>query len=75
MALDSLVLRLKSLKIQDVYSFDYIQKLDKQQMEGMEASVKLLKLIGCLDKNGNITKIGEFLLKIPIEPFLARAIV
>ena len=35
----------------------------------------MLKMIGCLDKNDNLTKLGQFLLKIPIQPFLARAIV
>lgn len=32
-------------------------------------------MIGCLDTNENITSIGQFLVKIPIEPFLARSII
>ena len=35
-----------------------------------------MKIIGALDgKTEKITKIGEVLIKIPIEPFLSRAIV
>lgn len=32
-------------------------------------------MIGCLDQKEKITTIGSFLVKIPIEPFLARAII
>ncbi len=35
-----------------------------------------MKMLNCLDfQTEKITTIGEFLVKIPIEPFLARAIV
>jgi HrpA-like RNA helicase len=46
MALDSLVLRLKSLRIKNIFDFPYIETPDKQ---GMITSIDLLKLLGCLD--------------------------
>ena len=41
----------------------------------MKTSTEVLKMIGCLEQSGKITSIGRFLVKIPIEPFLARAII
>jgi HrpA-like RNA helicase len=35
----------------------------------------MLKLIGAISDKEQVTKIGELLIKIPIEPFLSRAIV
>jgi HrpA-like RNA helicase len=66
------VLRLKTLGINNVSNFDYIEKPDE---EGMKTSIETLKMIGCLDGKEYITSIGRFLVKIPIEPFLARSII
>jgi HrpA-like RNA helicase len=57
------VLRLKTLGINNVSKFDYIEKPDE---EGMKTSIETLKMIGCLDEKENITSIGKFLVKIPI---------
>lgn len=68
-----MVLRLKSLKINEVITFPY---LSKPSIEGLKNSQELLKLIGALEgTSGKITKIGELLVKIPVDPFLSRAIV
>lgn len=72
MALDTVVLRLKSLKIKDVLSFDYLSPPDPK---GLKVSVETMKIMGCLDNREEITEIGKLLIKIPIEPFLSRAIV
>ena len=72
MALDTLVLRLKSLEIEDVMGFPY---LSKPEEEGLRQSVRLMKHLNCLNNNGRITEIGRMLVRIPIEPFLSRAIV
>ena len=71
-ALETLVLRLKTLGINNVSTFDYIERPDE---EGMKTSIETLKMIGCLDEKEVITSIGKILVKIPIEPFLARAII
>lgn len=46
MALDSVVLRLKSLQIQDVINFPY---LSKPNAEGLKISLQTMKIIGCLN--------------------------
>ena len=63
MALDTVVLRLKSLKIDDVLSFPYLSPPDP---DGLKISLQNMKLIGCLDDRGNITDVGRLLVKIPI---------
>ena len=45
MALDTLVLRLKSLEIDNVTAFPYISPPDK---EGLNISVKTMVMLGCL---------------------------
>lgn len=73
MALDTVVLRLKSLEIKDIINFPYLSPPSK---EGLLNSIEIMKMLKCLDdKTEEITIIGELLVKIPIEPFLARAIV
>ena len=72
-SLETVVLRIKSLKISDVVNFPYISKPD---VEGLKSSIEILTLIGALSGSSQeITKIGELLIKIPIDPFLSRAIV
>ena len=72
-ALDSVVLRLKSLNIQNVLTFPYIERPSE---EGLINSVRTMKMLGCLDETTEkITPIGEFIVYLPIEPFLARAII
>ena len=67
------MLRLKSLNINDVINFPYIENPDS---EGLKNSEEILKLIGALHpQKGTITKIGSLLIKLPIEPFLSRAII
>ena len=73
MALDTLVLRLKSLEIEDVLGFPYISRPSE---EGLRQSIKLMTHLNCLNgKTEGITEIGRMLVKIPIEPFLSRAII
>jgi len=47
-ALETLVLRLKTLGINNVSTFDYIEKPDE---EGMKTSIETLKMIGCLNND------------------------
>ena len=72
-SLEAVVLRIKSLKISDVINFPFISKPSE---EGLINSLELLTMIGALSgKEQTITKIGSILVKIPIDPFLSRAIV
>lgn len=67
------MLRLKILRIHDVINFSYLEKPDT---EGLKKSLEILTLIGALEpKSEKVTKIGELLIKLPIEPFLSRAII
>ncbi len=45
-ALETLILRLKTLGIDNVSKFDYIERPDE---EGMKTSTEILKMIGCLN--------------------------
>ena len=64
MALDTLVLRLKSLKIEDVINFPYLSEPSK---DGLSESLRVMTLMGCLDtETKKITEIGKILVKIPI---------
>ena len=52
--------------------FEYISRPDE---EGLIKAIDLLKLTGGLEyESEKISNIGQLLIKIPIEPFLARAI-
>jgi len=56
-----------------VINFKYIERPDA---DGLKTSEEILKLIGAIDPiKGTITKIGNLLIKLPIEPFLSRAII
>jgi HrpA-like RNA helicase len=64
MALDTVVLRLKSLSIKDVVKFPY---LSKPSEEGLLNSLETMKMLGCLNtQTSTITAIGELLVRIPI---------
>jgi HrpA-like RNA helicase len=71
-SLDTVVLRLKSLGIDNLFTFSYISPPEKQ---GIETSIETLKVIEALDKCTEITAIGEILLLIPIEPILGRSLI
>ena len=64
MALDTLILRIKSLGLEDVIGFPYLSRPDS---EGLKESLETMKMLECLDeKTGKITEIGRMLVKIPI---------
>ena len=64
MALDTLVLRLKSLRINDVINFPY---LSQPSLDGIKESIRIMTFMGCLEeKTEKITEIGKILVRIPI---------
>lgn len=61
--LDTLVLRLKQLKIKDILNFQYIEPPDS---DALKESQDRMQIIGCLDDFNDITEVGLLLVKIPI---------
>lgn len=47
MALDTVVLRLKSLNIKDIINFPYLSKPDE---EGLKVSIEMMKMLNCLNE-------------------------
>uniref|UniRef100_A0A7C4R642 RNA helicase n=1 Tax=candidate division CPR3 bacterium TaxID=2268181 RepID=A0A7C4R642_UNCC3 len=70
--LSNVVLMMKKLGIKDVVDFDFI---DKPNPENVLKAIEDLKLLGALDENENITKLGETMAQIPLEPKISRMVV
>lgn len=70
--LSEVVLRMAELGIQDFYNFDFISKPERQ---GITGAIETLNMLGALDKNHNLTSIGEMMTIFPLEPRISRMIV
>lgn len=70
--LTSTVLTLKSLNIENVIDFDF---LDRPAIEAIESALKQLFLLEAIDKNGQIKSIGYELVKFSVEPTFAKALI
>lgn len=70
--LASVVLTLKSLGIQDVFTFDF---MDPPPENALMKALELLYALGALDGNGEITKVGERMVEFPVDPMLSKMIV
>ncbi|XP_023634100.1 probable pre-mRNA-splicing factor ATP-dependent RNA helicase DEAH8 isoform X2 [Capsella rubella] len=70
--LASVVLTLKSLGIQDVFTFDF---MDPPPETALLKALELLYALGALDGNGEITKVGERMVEFPVDPMLSKMIV
>ncbi|KAL4192929.1 hypothetical protein AMTRI_Chr06g196760 [Amborella trichopoda] len=68
------VLYLKSLDLRDidVLQFDF---LDRPSPLSLEDALKQLYLIDAIDENGSITKVGQLMAELPLEPSLARTLI
>ncbi|KAL8156964.1 putative pre-mRNA-splicing factor ATP-dependent RNA helicase DEAH4 [Apium graveolens] len=68
------VLYLKSLDLPDIeiLKFDF---LDPPSSESLEDALKQLYLIDAIDDNGSITKIGQTMAELPLEPSLSRTLI
>jgi ATP-dependent RNA helicase DHX37/DHR1 len=67
--LDSSILTLKTIGIQDVFKFPYVTRPAKPNIEAAE---KELKKIGALNEEGSITKLGSSLSQLPIKPRIGK---
>ena len=69
--LSNIMLLLKSLKINDINSFPF---LDPPPKDLLNCSLHDLWAIGALDNLGQLTKLGQSMIQFPIEPTLAKLI-
>ena len=67
--LAEVVLKMKSINIDDIYGFDFIDKPPKKLMIDAEQE---LKSIDALDMVGNITDLGKFFVQLPLNPKIAN---
>lgn len=69
--LSSIVLMLKSLGINDLIHFDFI---DPPPPENLIRALEQLYALGALNNDGDLTKLGRRMAEFPIDPCLAKAI-
>ncbi|WWC66303.1 uncharacterized protein I206_100204 [Kwoniella pini CBS 10737] len=70
--LGTVVLMLKSLGINDVLNFDF---LDKPPAETIIRSFELLYALGALNHKGELTRLGRRMAEFPVDPMLSKAII
>ncbi|WVN85394.1 uncharacterized protein L203_100540 [Cryptococcus depauperatus CBS 7841] len=70
--LSMVVLMLKSLGINDVLNFDF---LDKPPAETIIRSFELLYALGALNHKGELTRLGRRMAEFPVDPMLSKAII
>ncbi|KAM0676841.1 hypothetical protein BDAP_002560 [Binucleata daphniae] len=70
-SLDSVTLTLKSLGINNIHNFPFIEKIDEKRIK--ESLVTLVNL-GAVDHNGDLTDLGLRMSKLPVNPRIARLI-
>ncbi|KAI5169595.1 hypothetical protein PAEPH01_0845 [Pancytospora epiphaga] len=69
--ISDVILSLKSLGINDVVNFDFI---DKPLIGSIKYSICFLYYLGALDRNGEITRLGLRLSTMPLRPELSMAL-
>ena len=70
--LDHVILAMKKIGIEDVRSFDFI---DKPKEEAISQAIETLKMLGALDAKEKLTKIGETMAELPLRPEIARMVI
>ena len=69
--LTSTVLTLKSLGIEDVINFEYMDKPNTKQLQN---SLIMLRHLEAVSSSGRLTNLGRELAKLPIDPCFAKAL-
>lgn len=69
--LANVVLLLKSLGINDLLNFDF---LDPPPTDTLMRSLELLYALGALNDKGDLTKLGRRMAEFPVDPMLSKAI-
>ncbi|XP_052179682.1 pre-mRNA-splicing factor ATP-dependent RNA helicase DEAH1-like isoform X2 [Diospyros lotus] len=70
--LANVVLTLKSLGINDLVNFDF---MDPPPAEAVLKALELLFALGALNKLGELTKVGRRMAEFPLDPMLSKMIV
>lgn len=70
--LGTVVLMLKSLGINDVLNFDF---LDKPPADTIIQSFELLYALGALNHKTELTRMGRRMAELPLDPMLGKAII
>lgn len=70
--LASTVLQLKAMGINDLLSFDF---MDKPPAESLVAALELLYYLGGLDDEGLLTRLGRRMAEFPMEPNLSKMLI
>jgi ATP-dependent helicase HrpA len=71
-SLAGVILRMKSLKLTDVESFPFIEPPPPKAIADGYA---LLQELGALDEDNCLTKVGEALARLPLDPCIGRMLV
>ncbi len=71
-SLAGVILRMKSLRLTDVESFPFIEPPPSKAISDGYA---LLQELGALDDDNKLTKVGEALAKLPLDPRIGRMLV
>lgn len=69
--LGNVVLMLKSLGINDILNFDYI---DRPPIQAMVLALEQLYVLGALNHNGELTRMGRRMAEFPVDPMMSKAI-
>lgn len=69
--LTSTVLTLKTLGIQDVIEFDYLERPDR---ESIELALKQLYYLACISSHGDLLPLGNTLSAFPLEPTYSKCL-
>jgi len=70
--LANVVLLLKTMKINDVINFEYV---DRPPTEALLFAIEQLTALGALDKEGELTLLGRRMAEFPLEPKMSKAII
>lgn len=70
--LANVVLLLKTMKINDVVNFEYV---DKPSREVLIFAVEQLTALGALDKAGDLTHLGRRMAEFPLDPKMSKSII
>ncbi len=71
-SLAGVILRMKSLKLTDVESFPFIEP---PPAKAISDGYALLQELGALDDDNRLTRVGEALAKLPLDPRIGRMLV
>lgn len=70
--LAAVVLQLKTLGIDDIFSFDWV---DKPPDQHLIKSMELLHALKALDTQSNLTRLGRQMSEFPLDPLLSAALI